>query len=202
MDYRFISRWWITVIFVIFCKTFVIFSHYKCLTKFDRRHWLLRPQEGGGPLLLPPRSLQGPPSQPGPLTGDPSASSTHGFSSSNRRSQWCHTKVGPCPVIVQWLGWSILWPTRPGLLGHEAEWDEVALPVPSPHLLFFTCSPGGTPPSHVRPWATPPVFLPWDKTSPPRGQLRTQERRKQWVREIYLHIELRQRKVSNYGYRI
>lgn len=143
MDYRFISRWWITVIFIIFCKTFVIFFHYRCLTKFDRCHWLLRPQEGGGPLLLPPRSLQGPPSQPGPLTGDPSASSTHGFSSSNRRSQWCHTKVGPCPVIG--LVNPLTCQARPAWIPGWVARSRLACPLSSPPLL------------HLFPWWHPTI---------------------------------------------
>lgn len=118
-------------------------SPYDIIQVDDRHHWLPRPQEGDGPLLLSPCSLQGPPSQPGPLTGDPSASSAHGFSSSNRRGQWCHTKVrggdacqGPCPVIGP--GRILYDRPRPGLLGRQAKGHEVSLPVPSPHLLFIT----------------------------------------------------------------
>lgn len=121
----------------------------------DQHHWLLRPQEGGGPSLhLWAASRVHQVNQaPSP---NPSAGPAYGFSSSSRRGQWCLTKAGewmPFRNPAQWVGWgqsSLILPGRECLdTRPNGTKSYLAFPLSSP--LLHSHFPGGNPSSHVRP---------------------------------------------------
>ena len=135
---------------------------------------------GRYPLAAPPRSLQGPVSQPGPLTGAPSATPSLAW-------QLQKGSIVPQHSSREWMPAGTL--SRPGLPGDQAE-GQGSAPLPT------TSSPGQLHQRTVPP--SPPA------PSEPAHHGDDSDLRKGepgWGMGIYLNIESRQKNFPSYGYR-